>query len=87
MRLPRAAGIPGPAALYFGHASGVKEAVLMTDKNPQQSTQTNKNVTDPRTAQAQNYLDHGTESLVAMDNPDDSQLGAPEGGQAGAKQQ
>jgi hypothetical protein len=22
-------------------------------------------------------LDHGTESLVALDNPDDSQLGAP----------
>lgn len=24
----------------------------------------------------QAYLDHGEESLVAMDNPDDSQLGA-----------
>jgi hypothetical protein len=23
-----------------------------------------------------NYLNHGVESLVAMDNPDDSQLGA-----------
>ncbi len=24
------------------------------------------------------YLDHGVDSLVAMDNPDDSELGAPQ---------
>lgn len=28
-------------------------------------------------ADEQTYLNHGVESLVAQDNPDDSQLGAP----------
>jgi hypothetical protein len=76
----------GRLLFLFGHASGVKEAVLMTDKHPQQATQTNKNVTEPRTKQEQTYLDHGAESLVAMDNPDDSQLGAPEGQGKGSAQ-
>lgn len=58
----------------------------MTENNKVQPTQTNKNATDPRTTQAQNYLDHGAESLVAMDNPDDSQLGAPKGSAPGNQQ-
>lgn len=28
---------------------------------------------------AKTYVDHGVESLVAMDNPDDSQLGTKKG--------
>lgn len=28
---------------------------------------------------AKSYVDHGVESLVAMDNPDDSQLGTKKG--------
>ncbi|HYG60238.1 MAG TPA: hypothetical protein VD902_19390 [Symbiobacteriaceae bacterium] len=32
-----------------------------------------------RSVTGKSYLDHGVESSVAMDNPDDSQLGAEKG--------
>lgn len=47
----------------------------MSEKNSKEFRTTKK----AGTQQANNppYLDHGVPSLVAQDNPDDSQLGAP----------
>ncbi|MDF2626390.1 MAG: hypothetical protein K0R39_221 [Symbiobacteriaceae bacterium] len=45
----------------------------MSDKTQQNMPKTNGRQVDKQTPP---YLDHGVASSVAMDNPDDSQLGA-----------
>lgn len=47
----------------------------MIDKNPKSPPRPG---TQEQPAGGQIHLDHGISSLVAQDNPDDSQLGAPE---------
>lgn len=55
-------------------------------ENKQQNLQPTTQLDEQATAQApgrgtgsKHYVDHGVESLVAMDNPDDSQLGVTKG--------
>lgn len=53
----------------------------MTENREQQETQQ----TQPERAEPRSYLNHGVESLVAMDNPDDSQLGAERAPKRGSR--
>jgi hypothetical protein len=50
------------------------------DRAVQQSRETARSTDRPTP-----YLNHGVPSLVAMDNPDDSQLGAPPTEESGGK--
>lgn len=49
----------------------------MPNYDQQFTKATAPNAKNGERAESTSYLNHGVESLVAMDNPDDSQLGAP----------
>jgi len=46
------------------------------ENNKQNNQRAGEAGSKEQAARGKEYLDHGVESLVAMDNPDDSQLGA-----------
>ncbi|MGE5676121.1 MAG: hypothetical protein ACM3XM_19960 [Mycobacterium leprae] len=52
------------------------ESHLANAAHAAQSQNTNPNMGQQPSTIGEMYLDHGTPSLVAQDNPDDSQLGA-----------
>lgn len=50
---------------------------MMTEERRQTNAAKTEQAKRRAAEQGDAYLDHGVPSLVAMDNPDDSQLGAP----------
>lgn len=52
-------------------------------EQPRNQNQTEK--TPPERKEVTSYLNHGAESLVAMDNPDDSQLGTDKAPKRGSR--